>query len=923
MNIPDIKKGKFGPGYWKFNNELLKESDFVDSCKLFLKYHIERLDDNPHSWDHLKQRIKNFCISYSKKRAKNEYHRLHKLRCDYNKLLLLEKSYPGDFKEQFDALRHEISDLENKRYQGAKVRAKCKVFDDNENASNYYHKKERQNGQKRTINQINKDGASYTEQNDIMSCFETFYKELYTAEPNDQSMVDFFLTDLPCLNPVDSQSLEGHITEVECLNALKCMECNKSPGPDGITKEFYYSFFDILGDGLERLIQNIFLNKSLTESQKLSYISLLCKDTSASENMKNWRPISLLNIDYKIITKVLATRLSKVIENVIHQDQTCSVKSRSIFDNVHLLRNIIDYVDQKDLPCIFLNLDQEKAFDRVSHEFLFAALERFGFSENFIRWVKILYHNISSSVIVNNYISGPFNIARGVRQGCSLSPLLYFLVIEPFANKIRSDSSIKGLQLPGSSEFSKISLYADDSTAILTDVNSVGKVLDTCKCFGRASGAKLNILKTKGIFLGKWKRREDHPFGISWVDNCKILGVKLGNFLTDDEIWNDLLLRFSKCLNFCKMRNIPFKGKSLIVNVLACSKLWYIGSILIPPAHYIKQFEKHIFQFMWNNKVETLSRKSMKLPFLEGGQNVVNVRHKLMAFQLKHIQQIIGNNNAKWKYFAVYWLGMSLRHIRPDFNSLNIPHSETIPKFYHSCIQCYRNFQTICPKYKLGNLSVKTIYSALNSTIEHTHIVIYKEPLINFKTAWQTLSSNFIDPFIRDFCWKMMHDILPINSLLFKRKISDQLNCTLCESLPETVMHLFLECTVVKPLLTIIDQWCKRLTHSNASIMTHDFVKYHLLNTNVLHDANVFNCLIALISEYKYAIWSCRLLKKYDHKTVTANSLILFFIGKLKLRIQSDFGRLNFQSFIDTWTASDIFCGVETTAEGTNLNFNL
>lgn len=920
MSIPDIKKGKFGPSYWKFNNDLLKDNEFVESCRHFLNYHVGKFDHSLDSWDKLKTKIKTFCISYSKKRARSDFQQLHKLRKDYSNLILHEKYNPGDFKEQFEAIKLEINSLENKKYEGAKIRAKCKTFEDNENISNYFHKKENRNAQKRTINEIRKDGTSYTEQGDVMNCFEAFYKELYTAEPIDRNTVEFFLNDIPRLSSNDAQSLEDCISKAECLNALKGMDYNKSPGPDGITKEFYLTFFDILADALEKVIQNIHLNKSLTDSQKLSYISLLCKDTSKPSDMKNWRPISLLNVDYKIISKVLANRLSKVIANIIHPDQTCGIRSRSIFDNIHLLRNIIDYVNQKNLPCIFLNLDQEKAFDRVSYDFLFTVLERFGFSPNFIQWVKILYNDISSSVIVNNYISNPFNICRGVRQGCSLSPLLYVLVIEPLANKLRTDSNIKGFSIPGSSEKAKISLYADDGTAILTDLLSVKAVLHTCKHFGKASGAKLNLLKTKGIFLGKWKHREDHPFGISWVDNCKILGVKLGNFLSDDEIWNDTLLRFCKCLNLCKARNIPLKGKSLIVNGLACSKLWFLGMVLIPPKHYLTQFERAAFNFMWNNKVEALSRKSMQLPFSEGGQNVVSIQHKLASFLLKHVQQIIGNHEAKWKYFAIYWLGMSLRHLRPDFASLKIPHSETMPQFYHLCMKAFQDFQTSCHNFKLGNLPVKVIYHALTTRVKHNHVVTRKVPLIKFEIVWKLLTSKFIDPFVRDFCWKIAHDILPLNSLLFKRKITNQINCVLCETLPETVMHLFVECPVVKPLFNVIDQWCKRLTATDRSVLTHDFIKYHLLPIK-LRDQDVFNTLVAIVSEFKYAVWMCRLLKKYDQKNITSNSLILFFISKLKLRIQSDFKRFDLITFIDTWVISGFFCGVEINEYGNKLNF--
>ena len=120
--------------------------------------------------------------------------------------------------------------------------------------------------------------------------------------------------------------------------------------------------------------------------------------------------------------------------------------------------------------------------------------------------MKLLYNDISSSVIVNNHISDPFPIKRCVRQGCSLSMLLYFICFKPFAHKIRTLAEIKGLKLPGSNLEVKLSMYADDSTAILTNDSSAQKYFYWVKMFGKISGAKINYDKSKGLYLGKWKK---------------------------------------------------------------------------------------------------------------------------------------------------------------------------------------------------------------------------------------------------------------------------------------------------------------------------------------------------------------------------------------------------------------------------------
>ena len=154
--------------------------------------------------------------------------------------------------------------------------------------------------------------------------------------------------------------------------------------------------------------------------------------------------------------------MSNILPKIIGIDQTCAVKGRSIFDNLHLIRKVIDYIEQKTLSASFICLDQEKAFDRVSRSYMYDTLTAFGFHEHFIRWVKLLYTDISSLVIVNNFISPCIPIQRGVRQGCSLTPLLYVLCMEPFANKIRNLDDIKGLKLPESKLELKLSLYADE-----------------------------------------------------------------------------------------------------------------------------------------------------------------------------------------------------------------------------------------------------------------------------------------------------------------------------------------------------------------------------------------------------------------------------------------------------------------------------
>ena len=477
----------FGPSYWKFNDNLLNDQNFVNNFRKFYTYHMSKFNVSLTAWDDLKEKIKTFCILYCKKKSKEKFDHLRYLRHKYSVLVQCENTDPGKYFEQLETLKLQIKNLENESMFGSKIRAKVEILENEEKPSNYFCKVEQQKSKNKTISEIKVDDVSYTKSKDILNCFKSFYETLYTYEPIDNDVADTFLKDLPVLSSDDSNSLETDFTFEEFETSLKKMQDNKSPGPDGLTKAFYLKFFDLIGDTLIKLSKIMFDEKLLSKSQRLSYITLLCKDVNNSTDMKNWRPISLLNYDYKIISKSIANRLGTVMETLVHEDQTCAVKGRSIFDNVHLLRNVIDYVDQKNLPCIFLNLDQEKAFDRVSHEFMYKCLETFGLGKNFIQWIKILYSDIQSSVLVNQFLSEPIDISKGVRQGCSLSPLLYVLCIEPFVNQIRLDPNIHGISIPGSSETVKVIYYADDGTGALSDLQSAKNFLDKSKLFGRAS----------------------------------------------------------------------------------------------------------------------------------------------------------------------------------------------------------------------------------------------------------------------------------------------------------------------------------------------------------------------------------------------------------------------------------------------------
>ena len=203
----------------------------------------------------------------------------------------------------------------------------------------------------------------------------------------------------------------------------------------------------MLCDPLLSVLNDYFRVGSLCASQLEALLRLVYKKDD-KHLAKNWRPISLLNCDYKLASKIITDRLKQVMPSIVHSDQTCSVINRSIFSNLHLIRDTLDMINKTDETGILVSLDQMKAFDRVDHDFLMRVLSKFGFGPSFCRWVSIFYSNVFSRIICNGKLSAPVFLGRGVRQGCPLSPVLYFLTSEVLSNQIRKNRGIEGFLLP-------------------------------------------------------------------------------------------------------------------------------------------------------------------------------------------------------------------------------------------------------------------------------------------------------------------------------------------------------------------------------------------------------------------------------------------------------------------------------------------
>lgn len=703
---------------------------------------------------------------------------------------------------------------------------------------------------------------------------------------------------------------EGAVTLAELAASLKTMNTNKAPGSDGFSVEFYMKFWDLLGPLLLRVINQSFVDGELSESMKVSITRLIYKKRGDVKDLKNWRPISLLNVDYKICSKAITLRLSKVLDSIIDPDQTCSVPGRSISNNLILLRDTFEYIAQTDETGILISLDQEKAFDRVNRTFLMDLLGRFGFGPDFRKWIGTFYLGANMRIILNGWLSKPIMLMRGVRQGDSLSPLLYILCVEALACQIRLCNDIRGFLLPGAKgrQF-KVRQYADDTTSFVKDYNSLVRLFDMISIYEKGSGAKLNKSKTEAMWLGAWRDRSDTPLGLTWVRKMKLLGVFFGTVPVEIDNWQPKVNKLEKSINLWKSRSLSLVGKSLIVNVLGLSKFFYLAKVLRPPSWVFSRVNSLIWPFIWGSKIETVSRNTCYLPALSGGLNIANLELKCIALRLTSVVSTITLLDDSSLFLCKYYIGRPLASFKVEWAFLRdnlSPSASKLTGFYDNCLEHLRSFDTLVRSDV--PLSTKVFYSHLLKKRSSPPLlsgawVAILGPGLGLKDHWPTVRDALSENFKNDLVWAITLRTVKVRDSLKSWGYIDSDRCAFCNA-KETIDHCFLNCSRVKRVWARFVPALSLLTQSSfcVSVATIFFFRWSSNHRKKNAIARF------LIKSVLYAIWTFRNASTFRNQYDESSAIIKYAIQDIIGRIKLDHYRLPSPAFSSLWEVSGFCC---------------
>lgn len=690
--------------YWRFNNRLLQDKSFTEFFSQFWREWRERkLQYKTLSqwWDIGKVQIQIFCQQYTKNRIIEMREKVKFLEQQILKLSssigVGEDTETAKMLENYNLL---LKNLYEERSHNTSVRGKFLQFNSMDSSTNFFFSLEKKIKEKKNINYLKmSNGKGITEKKEIISQVLQFYEDLYSAQPCNVGAVEQLLDGLPQLGRKDKAKLERSLSLQELSKAVQQQSTGKTPGLDGLTPEFFKFFWSIIGQDLHAVFLESFESKILPLSCRRAVVTLLPKKGDLGL-LKNWRPVSLLGTDYKILSKALTNRLKKFLASIIHGDQSYCIPKRSIFDNLFLVRDMLYLTEVSKSNLGLVCLDQEKAFDKVDHKYLFKTLESFGFGNQFTSWIKLLYKDVYSMLKVNGTLTRPFSVQRGVRQGCSLSGLLYTISIEPLLRMLRE--KLQGVNF---SPFHlshvptvKLTAYADDITVIIRSQDDVEHLFSCLNIFQKASSARVNWEKTDTLLLGHWSDQSPPqlPHQCPWnKEGVKILGLFFGTEQYMKKNWEGLIEKVTGKLQRWKwiQARLSYRGRVLVVNNLAASMLWHRLTVLDPPKDLLLKLQKVFVDFFWGGHY-WLPPGVLCLPVSEGGQGLIHLTSKVKAMRLQTAQKLLySSDSAPWISFGLAILqtknkmGFDKQLFLISENNVK---DESIIKFYQSVFEAWR-----------------------------------------------------------------------------------------------------------------------------------------------------------------------------------------------------------------------------------------
>ncbi|XP_039125466.1 uncharacterized protein LOC120261592 [Dioscorea cayenensis subsp. rotundata] len=531
---------------------------------------------------------------------------------------------------------------------------------------------------RRHINRITqvKDacGNLFTERAGIETAFMNSYSRLWTSSANTSfaDILSLIPNDLPQLSDMDCAFLTREVTREEVRLSVFELPLGKSPGPDGFNAEFYRFFWADIEDSLFEAVNHFFTNSTMPNSWGKSYIALIPKKDSPLY-VTDYRPISLCNVCFKIISKILANRLKLVLPNLIGREQAGFVSGRCPFDNIIALQEAAHTIesDCKNPPRMLIKIDIEKAYDTIHWSAILATLSKMNFPPIWISWIEACISSTSFSFLINGQPTPWIRSSRGIRQGDPISSYLFILVsqnLTSILNFALANGYVPGFDARLRINFNHL-MFADDLVIITQMSRKAARSIRLCLDFyGKISGQVPNDSKS-AIYFPTWanKRVASRICSILNISAAtfpfRYLGILISPKRLAKSTFADIIANIkNRCSRWTHSKLSPAAKTVLINSSLLSLPLYYLSVYPIYDS-ILLEIHRIVRRFFWSKScngkgIHAVSWNDITIPKTEGGlaiRNLTLAKHSLMA---KNVFKYLNCDKCIWVDILLLKYGM-------------------------------------------------------------------------------------------------------------------------------------------------------------------------------------------------------------------------------------------------------------------------
>lgn len=624
-----------------------------------------------------------------------------------------------------------------------------------------------------------------------------YFTNLYAREDVEEEADPFRCERIIPEEDAVNETCMDDITTAEILFAIRTSASKKSPGPDGLPKEFYLRTFDVIHRELNLLMNEAI--RSNIPSEFVHGVVVLVKKRGAGDSARSYRPISLINYDYKILSRILKLRLDNVMRahSVLTRSQKCSNTGRNIFQATLAVKDRVAQLKGNHRKGKLVAFDLEHAFDRVDHHFLFNTMRDLGFNTALIDLLSRIAAASSSRLLINGRLSAPFAIERSVRQGDPLSMHLFVLYLHPLLRKLEQ---VCGDDL--------VVAYADDISAIVTSVDKLNAMRDLFRRFGRVAGARLNEAKTTAIDVGD----TNQPLTVPWLrteNSIKILGVIFCNSVREMVAlnWDNLATNFSRLVWMHSLRTLSLHQKVTLLNVFLTSKIWYVAAQLPPTPAHVAKLTATMRRYLFHGLSATIPMQQLARSREAGGLKLHLPGMKCTAILInRHIHEIDS---------LPYYKSFLQREIPPRANSI----PTDLP-----CLKLLLSNIPNLPFQIRQHPSADLIHRFFIDRTEKPKVEI-EYPATNWTRVWNNISNRCLLSHQRSELYIWVNQKVPHRKLLHRMRRVDGEQCTNCGEQVETIQHKFFDCPRVRAANDVLRRKLMLLTGGERFLQTNDLLR--------------------------------------------------------------------------------------------------